>query len=653
MTRVDLRSSGTTGTSKTPTLPSVKPVIQDLEEPCLDAQHRDSGLHEKVESGKRPPDSGPGELLQDCDAHALLQHRHSPAFLADSSASQISLCGSQSMSSGDMSAVHVSGDVMFSEWAPQQSSWGLNGSWRPAEQDKSQSKMFVPAGPHLVDFKGALKPQCGDSEDNPLKYWLYKEEASFEDDFEDYEEDFEVCDGEDDYSANKLEPKEKIEELPPARKKERQEIQKVINAENERIRELSFKLFQKQGLMADARESAILCIHVLIPLLEPREATRCPQAPRLSIPQCPWPVLQVYVQCNEDNVERHSDQRGRGLGDFTLVTEQDRSPREAHSTKQRSHAVALVLLRPFCCLLEQPVAQWSCGTKGRLPDTLKCRGCRSTSPPWMKAGFSTCGLSHEDDEFWGTTQTLNVKFLPSDPNHFIVGTDVGLVRHGTRQDLRVSPRLFMPQQRSVRPVKVNAIAFSPFGEPVFGVFLAGCSDGSIRLHQLTSERPVMQWDSNTGDHTATGLQWYLTQPAVFLVQDDASCVYIWDLLESDLGPVAKELISPDKVVAMTVMGEAERTRGSFLALVLARASGSMDVQHLRKAWVTPAGDERRRLRLLLQEAGRVPACWTQGYVCPSSGTAAPDFTSGARPRQHLLPPTHSENPVQETSTMEP
>ncbi|KAI5144994.1 Cytoplasmic Dynein 2 Intermediate Chain 1 [Manis pentadactyla] len=187
-----------------------------------------------------------------------------------------------------------------------------------------------------------------------------------------------------------------------------------------------------------------------------------------------------------------------------------------------------------------------------------------------------------------------------DPNHFIVGTDVGLVRHGTRQDPRVSPRLFVPQQRSVRPVKVNAIAFSPFGEPVF---LAGCSDGSIRLHQLTSECLVMQWDGSTGGHAATGLQWSLTLLAVFLVQDDASCVYIWDLLESDLGPVAKELISLDKVMAMTIMGEAERTRGSFLALVLARASGSVDVQHLRKAWVTPGGDEQRRLRLLLQEAG--------------------------------------------------
>lgn len=33
-------------------------------------------------------------------------------------------------------------------------------------------------------------------------------------------------------------------------------------------------------------------------------------------------------------------------------------------------------------------------------------------------------LSRKDYEFWGATQTLNVKFLPSDPGHFIVGTDV-------------------------------------------------------------------------------------------------------------------------------------------------------------------------------------------------------------------------------------
>ncbi|KAI5934937.1 Cytoplasmic dynein 2 intermediate chain 1, partial [Manis javanica] len=89
-------------------------------------------------------------------------------------------------------------------------------------------------------------------------------------------------------------------------------------------------------------------------------------------------------------------------------------------------------------------------------------------------GISRRGLSHEDDEFCRTTQTLNAKFLPSDPNHFTVGMDVGLVRHGSRWDLRVSPRLFAPQQCGVRPVKVNVIGFSPFGEPVFLVTWAPC-----------------------------------------------------------------------------------------------------------------------------------------------------------------------------------
>lgn len=53
---------------------------------------------------------------------------------------------------------------------------------------------------------------------------------------------------------------------------------------------------------------------------------------------------------------------------------------------------------------------------------------------------------------------------------------------------------------------------------------------------------------------------------------------------------------------MVVVGEPERTSGSSPALVLARASGGVDVQQLRREWVAPGADERERLRLLLQEA---------------------------------------------------
>lgn len=53
---------------------------------------------------------------------------------------------------------------------------------------------------------------------------------------------------------------------------------------------------------------------------------------------------------------------------------------------------------------------------------------------------------------------------------------------------------------------------------------------------------------------------------------------------------------------MVVVGEPEKTGGSSPALVLARASGGLDVQQLRREWATPGADERERLRLLLQEA---------------------------------------------------
>lgn len=47
----------------------------------------------------------------------------------------------------------------------------------------------------------------------------------------------------------------------------------------------------------------------------------------------------------------------------------------------------------------------------------------------------------------------------------------GFVGHGSRQDLRVFPKSFKPQQRGLRPVQVTVLDFSPFGEPAFLVSL--------------------------------------------------------------------------------------------------------------------------------------------------------------------------------------
>ncbi|XP_032100750.1 WD repeat-containing protein 60 isoform X2 [Sapajus apella] len=665
--------------------------------------------------------------------------------------------------------------------------------------------------------------------------------ASYEDDFEDYEDDFEVCDGDDDESSNEPESREKIEELPLARKKEIQEIQRAIIAENERIGESSLKLCQKQGRIEFEKEPrtdtnsspsrvSVCGIFVDFASASHRQKSRTQALKQkmrstkllrlidldfsftFSLLDLP-PVneydmyirnfgkkntKQAYVQYNEDNVERDIQTEEietrevwtQHPGESTVVSggsekrdpsdavvmpkidtprlcsflraacqvmavllEEDRLAAEpswnlraqekalcfsdsssqlntglpflqnrkvsllhtsraqqqivvsSHDPPEKAFAPPLdskyilcvwdiwqpsgpqkVLIcesQVTCCCFSPfkasllfagtahgSVVIWDLREDSRLHHSVKLNDGFWT---FRTATFSTDGiltsvnhqsplqaiesisasvhkkqsfvlspfstqeemsglsfhiasldesgvlnvwvvvelpkadiagsiselglmpggrvklvhsaliqlgdsLSHKGNEFGRTTQTLNVKFLPSDPNHFIVGTDMGLITHGTRQDLRVAPKLFKPQQCGIRPVKVNVIDFSPFGEPIF------------------------LWDSSTDGHAVTGLQWSPTRPAVFLVQDNTSSVYIWDLLQSDLGPVTKQQLCPDRLVTMAVVGEPEKAVGSFLALVLARASGSIDIQHLKRQWAAPEADECNRLRLLLQEA---------------------------------------------------
>ncbi|XP_050166479.1 cytoplasmic dynein 2 intermediate chain 1 [Myiozetetes cayanensis] len=195
-------------------------------------------------------------------------------------------------------------------------------------------------------------------------------------------------------------------------------------------------------------------------------------------------------------------------------------------------------------------------------------------------------------------QTLTIKFLSSNPNHFVVGTNIGLVGHGTRHDLKVVPKLFRPQESGLRSISITAIDFFPFGKPLF---LVGCSDGSIRLHQMTSEYPVMQWNYSTNGQPVIALQWALTRPAVFFALDASSNIYIWDLLENDLFPVAKETVPSEKVVAMALLGEPEKANG-LLGIVLAKEPGQIDIQYVKKKWASPQPKEFDKLHSILLQS---------------------------------------------------
>nr|KAF6398646.1 hypothetical protein HJG59_010239 [Molossus molossus] len=131
--------------------PSTVLVPRDPGEPCFDsdAQLSDREVRELVESEQRPPGPATGVLLEDRETGALLRNsatdtllgdRNSDVFLAaDLVASQRSPFGSQSISSGDMSASQELHDPVPSGGSCQQGSLSLQ------DQRTSQTQMCVPA----------------------------------------------------------------------------------------------------------------------------------------------------------------------------------------------------------------------------------------------------------------------------------------------------------------------------------------------------------------------------------------------------------------------------------------------------------------------------------------------------------------------------
>ncbi|KAJ8419128.1 hypothetical protein AAFF_G00006270 [Aldrovandia affinis] len=206
--------------------------------------------------------------------------------------------------------------------------------------------------------------------------------------------------------------------------------------------------------------------------------------------------------------------------------------------------------------------------------------------------------SQRDAVKTGLLRTLLLKFFPSDSNHFFIGTDMGLVTHGTRHGLKIPPKFYRPQEAGLKPVHVTAVDISPFGQPVF---LVGCADGSIRMHSVKSEQPVMEWAGSTGGEPVVSVQWALTRPTVFCILDAASNIHIWDLLEKDYEPATTEKIQSDRVTAMAVFGDPAKPN-TFSGVSLARQSGKIEIQYFSKKWAVPTPAELDILQNILHEA---------------------------------------------------
>uniref|UniRef100_UPI003AB023AE cytoplasmic dynein 2 intermediate chain 1 n=1 Tax=Centroberyx gerrardi TaxID=166262 RepID=UPI003AB023AE len=207
-------------------------------------------------------------------------------------------------------------------------------------------------------------------------------------------------------------------------------------------------------------------------------------------------------------------------------------------------------------------------------------------------------ISPRDAMKTGPSQTLLLKFLPTDSNHFFIGTNMGLVNHGTSHGLKAPPKFYRFQEGGVRPVDVSSIHFSPFRQ---NLFLVGCGDGSIRLHAVSHEQPVAEWKSSTAGEPVVCLQWAQTRPAVFCVLDAASNLHIWDLLKNDSEPVITERMNADRVTAMAVFGDSGQ-QNTYSGIALAHESGTIEMQYFTKSFTVPSSAEEEKLESMMNEA---------------------------------------------------
>ncbi|XP_072043878.1 LOW QUALITY PROTEIN: cytoplasmic dynein 2 intermediate chain 1-like [Amphiura filiformis] len=195
-------------------------------------------------------------------------------------------------------------------------------------------------------------------------------------------------------------------------------------------------------------------------------------------------------------------------------------------------------------------------------------------------------------------KAFHMQLSPLDPNQFFVATDSGHIIHGARHGGKVPPRLYRDQLDL--PVDIVQIDFSPFGLPVF---LIACGDGSIRLHNITTDLPAITWNNSTNGISIKNLQWSRSRPSVFFVMDEASKVYVWELLENDGAPVKTEQFTHASLTFLTLSsdhpGSGRGQPNRRQEMLITDAKGAMDVHRINKTFSRSRENELNDMAQLL------------------------------------------------------
>uniref|UniRef100_T1J4D4 cyclin-dependent kinase n=1 Tax=Strigamia maritima TaxID=126957 RepID=T1J4D4_STRMM len=193
----------------------------------------------------------------------------------------------------------------------------------------------------------------------------------------------------------------------------------------------------------------------------------------------------------------------------------------AEILRKESHRSSVVSIRSmqmdtdFASTIAQPDLSGNDADLGLSPGS-RMRLIRSQTIDLHQ--FSTVNLQRRRN-----LRSLDLQFLPNDCNHMFIATDMASVLHCDSDGTKVSPAVF----KSDELCEVKSLVFCDWSSPV--CFLAGCSNGTIRLYSVNKDKSLISLP-NVTEGEVVSISW--AGNSSFYVLDSASHIHLWDLNKS-------------------------------------------------------------------------------------------------------------------------
>ncbi|KAK9295652.1 hypothetical protein QLX08_010078 [Tetragonisca angustula] len=186
--------------------------------------------------------------------------------------------------------------------------------------------------------------------------------------------------------------------------------------------------------------------------------------------------------------------------------------------------------------------------------------------------------SHHKKKKTNTATFVDIHVDCIDSNNFYIITNSNNILHGTCIGNKANPAVYTKLD-TYSCGNVTCIETCPFE---YSFFLVGCDDGTIRLHSLSTEKPILQLKDEDNTYVIKSIHWSRSKPLTFFVLDDKSCIHIWDLSNSDIYPTYKINVQNSGYIRSMQLSYCKTKRDmSHQYLAFGTESGHVEIHKLK------------------------------------------------------------------------